>query len=72
MCARSALAAVGHKLSPAPTKPKHLDEDALGGMTADQLKRYEGTKEGNQRLKQAVSNPILDELILRNAPKGNC
>jgi transposase-like protein len=42
-----------------------------GGMTTDQAKRLKELEQENQRLRRAVSDLTLDNLILKEASKGN-
>ena len=42
-----------------------------GGMKTDQLKRLKELEKENERLRRAVSDLTLDELILTEAAKGN-
>jgi transposase-like protein len=42
-----------------------------GGMTTDQAKKLKELEKENQRLKRAVAGLTLDNLILREAAKGN-
>lgn len=42
-----------------------------GGMTTDQAKRLKEVEQENQRLRRAVSDLTLDNLILKEASKGN-
>ena len=42
-----------------------------GGMGRSQLTRLQELKEGNQRLRRAVSDLTLNKLILTEAAKGN-
>jgi putative transposase len=42
-----------------------------GGMQTSQARRLRELEKGNARLKQAVANLTLDNLILKEASKGN-
>jgi transposase-like protein len=42
-----------------------------GGMKASQAKRLKELEKENQRLKRAVANLTLDNLILKEAAEGN-
>ena len=42
-----------------------------GGMTTSQVKRLKELEKENQRLRKAVSDLMLDKLILQEAAKGN-
>ena len=42
-----------------------------GGMQMDQAKKYKEMEKENQRLRRAVSDLTLDNLILKEAAKGN-
>ena len=42
-----------------------------GGMNTDQAKRLKELEKENQRLRRAVSDLTLDNLILKEASKGN-
>ena len=42
-----------------------------GGMKASQAKRLKELEKENQRLKRAVADLALDNLILKEASKGN-
>jgi transposase-like protein len=42
-----------------------------GGMNTDQAKRLKELEKENQRLRTAVSDLTLDNLILKEASKGN-
>ena len=42
-----------------------------GGMGTEQLKELKRLQKENQRLRRAVSDLILDKLILAEAAKGN-
>jgi putative transposase len=42
-----------------------------GGMKADQLKRLKELEKENERLRRAVSDLTLDNLILKGAGRGN-
>ena len=42
-----------------------------GGMKTDQLRRLKELEKENSHLRQAVSDLTLDELILKEASKGN-
>jgi len=42
-----------------------------GGMTTDQAKRRKELEQENQRLRRAVSDLTLDNLILKEASKGH-
>ena len=42
-----------------------------GGLKVDQAKRLKDLERENQRLREAVSDPPLDKLILKEAAEGN-
>ncbi len=42
-----------------------------GGLKVDQAKRFKELERENQRLRKAVSDLMLDKLILEEAAKGN-
>ena len=42
-----------------------------GGLKSDQVKRLKDLENENRRLRKAVSDLMLDKLILQEAAKGN-
>lgn len=43
----------------------------FGGLKGDQVQRVKELEKGNERLRKAVSDLILDQLILKEAVSGN-
>ena len=49
----------------------HRWRSEFGGLGSDQVRRMKDLEVENQRLRKAVSDLMLDKLILQEAAKGN-